>query len=620
VLDPAAAGAVLPIVHLNGFRMGAPSLLGHLPEEELRALFRGHGYEPLTVGPSHAQLARALGVAHERLDALAVAGAPRGPRPLIVMRTPKGWSGPVRWRGTPVEGGSISHKSPFRAPADDSAERLALGRWLRSYRPGELFDERGVPRPEVTRCLPEPRLRLGAATVPASAARPLALPPLSGALPGARPLPGAGPSAAGAASSAEAIGEYLARVIEGDRARAFRVFSPDELRSNRLTAILRATPLAAPAPHAAGELPAAPSGRVMEVLSEHLCVGWLQGHLQGGGHGIFASYEAFAPIVASMLAQHLKFLADARPLPWRAPRASLTMLLTSLCWDNCYTHQNPGLLDSLLCGGAPFVRVYTPSDALAALAALRASLASRDRLNAIVASKVALPVRRAPASGAPVLADGCRVAGESAAAGEGAAVDAVLAAAGDRLYAEAAHALEILRARTPALNVRLVAIEELTALGSRERFEAALSDAALARSLTAAAPVQVAFTGHPGALKQLLFDRPRPERFDVAGFARASGRGTSLAARVVELALAREPRLRRRPALCGQAQRLLEWVAARHAETGARPGAGAEPGRGGGAGDARPARRERLTPAAPPPSPAPPAPRPGSDRCRGSFR
>jgi xylulose-5-phosphate/fructose-6-phosphate phosphoketolase len=559
LIDPGESGAVLPIIHLNGFRMGSQSLLGQCTERELHQFFLGSGYEPLFVGASHEQLALALTKAHDLLVSVSAGGSSRRRWPVLVVRTPKGWSGPKRWAGKPVEGGSRSHKAPFRSPSTDPSERVELERWLRSYRPGELFDRAGHPIPEALRCLPPRRARLGSTALTGTSAQRLALPALLDAA--------ASNGAMEPRSSTEAVARYLARVIHADRGhRRFRIFSPDELSSNRLTAVLHETQLAAPTRHAPGELPTSRHGRVMEVLSEHLCVGWLEGYLQGGRHGIFATYESFAPITSSMVTQYLKFVAASQPLTWRAPRASLTFLLTSLCWNNCYTHQNPAFIDSLLCGEFPFVRVYTPSDASTAVAALRASLCSTDRMNVIVASKVPMPTWFDPSIAARAVASGY-----SAWPGAGVTgsepVDVVLGTVGDRLCVEARQAIQILRARMPELSVRLVPVQEVTALGAPGYFEAASSDEYFAQHFTSGAPVHFAFTGHPGALKQLLFDRPHPERFTVAGFqissAQATPFGLLMANKVDRFTLAAHVAARalvRRPELQTAVSRLERWT------------------------------------------------------------
>lgn len=488
-------GAVLPIVNLNGLRMGGRSLLARMSQRELRAYFRGLGHEPLLVGPSHRAMADALSEADQLLR-----GSGGGRPPVVVVATPKGWSGPDSFDGRGISGAPASHKAPLTRPADDRRELMAVEAWLRSYGPAELFDAEGAPRAEVLRCLPSPTLRLSAC---GHAGRP--------ARASATPGPALAPS--DPMSPAVAVADRLtARAKADGQPRSFRVFSPDELSSNRLGAL-------------AGD---ETSDAVVEVLSEHLCHAWLNGYIQTGRHGLLATYEAFSPIFASMTTQYLKFVADARATSWRAPRASLNLFLTSLGWNNCYTHQNPGFLDVLLTGEFPFVRVYTPVDAAAAAAAVDESLGSRDRLNAIVAGKLPLPVWRSGEEARADLEAGV-TAWESVSTEDGGEVDLIVAAAGDLICAEAVAALELIRSELPRLRVRFLAVNEITSLGSPGEYEAALGHDRFADLFPAGVPVILPFPGHASTLARLLFRRPDPSRFELLGFRSASGRSTGFA-------------------------------------------------------------------------------------------
>lgn len=512
-LPESGMGDILPIVNLNRLRMGGRSLLGRMSEPEIHSYFHGLGYKALMVGTSHVSMRQALSEADLLLRHQASS------QPVVVVDTPKGWSGPIEFDGCKICGSPASHKAPFPDPANDAAQMASLETWLRSYRPAELFDEDGVPRPDVLRCLPSQRRRLGAC---ARLEEPVeALPLLSDP-----------PAPNNTLSPAAAVGARMVGIGAPGSPRVFRVFCPDELTSNRLDSL--------------GE-----NGLAVEILSEHLCHGWLNGYLQTGRHGLLVTYEAFAPIFGSMTTQYLKFLAGARREGWRAPRASLNLFLTSLGWNNCYTHQNPGFLDTVLTGEFPFVRVYTPTDATSAVAALDESLSSRDRVNVLVAGKWPVPVHRSEEEARADLEAG---AVEWDLGTQEDDVDVVVGVAGDRLCTEAALAIELLRSEVPALRVRLVAVNELTCLGDPDEYEAALANERFESLFPRQVPVVFPFIGYASTLARLIFRRPGSDRFQIQGFRGEAGRSTtfmalvrcgvdrfSLAARVASTALRSRP-------------------------------------------------------------------------------
>lgn len=571
-LHPSNSGAVLPIVNLNGFKMGSASLLGLMSDDELLAMFSGLGYEPHLVRASHAEMSSALTHALRdirglREEARSVGSPAR--RPMLVVKTPKGWTGVKQFGGRPIEGAAASHKAPLRNPRNSEEELRLVEEWLRGYRPEELFDDEGRPRPCVLRCLPPAPRRLGRTweRFGPSALRPLRLPKAEeyAAEPFRPDLP----------SGAVNFSRYLGRLIKLNGGDAnFRIFSPDELSSNRLTEVLREGGLCFGVELPGGETSVGPAGRVMEVLSEHLCQGWLQGYLQTGRHGLFATYEAFAPVVGSMAGQYMKFVKESLTLPWRGPVASLNYFLTSLGWSNCYTHQNPDFAGTLLARDLPFVRVYTPPDANGVLASAELMLAGVNCVNALIAGKTQMPVWQTLAAARAQLERGFGT-WEWAGSGGGGAPDVVASGVGDCPTAECLAALHILRESLPQLRTRYVSVSELTALASPATYAHAPTDEDFAECFTDDRPVLFNFVGYPYSLKPLLFERPNPQRFRVFGYREEGTTTTSfdmfvrngvsrfhLAVRLAEMALPS------RPELSDAVARLREQMASRLAAHG----------------------------------------------------
>ncbi|MER6052242.1 phosphoketolase family protein [Streptomyces sp. NPDC001793] len=527
-LDPVHDGAVLPILHLNGYKIANPTVPARIPQDDLDALLRGHGHEPLHVtGNDPAAVHQALAAAMDRaLDRIAAiqrraredGGAGRPRWPMIVLRTPKGWTGPREVDGQPVEGTWRAHQVPLAGVRDHADHRHQLERWLRSYRPEELFDEAGRPRPEVLACVPTGRRRLGASPHANGGLllRSLPLPPLERhAVEVAKP---------GTAlhEPTRVLGGLLAEVMAATAERRdFRLVGPDETASNRLDAVYGATGKAWQAATLPTDEHLARDGRVMEVLSEHLCQGWLEGYLLTGRHGLFSSYEAFAHIVDSMVNQHIKWLKTARGLSWRQPIASLNYLLTSHVWrqdHNGFSHQDPGFVDHVLNKSPEVVRVYLPPDTNTLLVVADHVLGTRDHVNVIVAGKQPcfdwLTLDRARthcARGAGVFEwagteDGTR------------APDVVLACAGDVPTQETLAAADLLRRHLPELTVRVVNVVDMTRLLPADAHPHGMPDAEFDALFTRDKPVIFAYHGYPWLIHRLCYRRTGHEHLHVRGY------------------------------------------------------------------------------------------------------
>ncbi|MEU0669178.1 phosphoketolase family protein [Streptomyces lavendulocolor] len=554
-LDPVHDGAVLPILHLNGYKIANPTVLARLPEAELDELLRGYGHDPLHVTGDdprqvHRAMAAAMDTAVDRIRRIqrqartgtdagtgtgtsagadtgstgagagAGAGGPDGrPRwPVIVLRTPKGWTGPAEVDGLPVEGTWRSHQVPLSAVREDPAHREQLEAWLRSYRPDELFDERGGPRERVLACVPDGERRLGA-TRHANGGlllRELPLPPLEHFAVAVDRPGGARHEPTGV------LGGLLEAVMAAtaDR-RDFRLVGPDETASNRLQAVYGASGKAWQEPLLDTDEHLDRHGRVMEILSEHTCQGWLEGYLLTGRHGLFSCYEAFVHIVDSMVNQHIKWLRTARTLPWRAPIASLNYLLTSHVWrqdHNGFSHQDPGFVDHVLNKSPEVVRVYLPPDANTLLTVADHALRSRDQVNVIVAGKqpcfdwLSLDDARAHcARGAGVwewagTEDGTREP------------DVVLACAGDVPTEEVLAAAALLRRHLPGLAVRVVNVVDMTRLMPHEEHPHGMTDGEYDALFTRDKPVIFAYHGYPWLVHRLAYRRAGHPNLHVRGY------------------------------------------------------------------------------------------------------
>ena len=523
-LNPRRDGAVLPILHLNGYKIANPTVLARKTETELRSLLEGHGYEVYLVSGSdparvHDAFAETLFACHDRIREIrrgAREGSWKGrPRwPLIVLRTPKGWTGPREVNGVPVEGTFRSHQVPLAAVREDPAQLRMLEEWLRSYRPQDLFDEQGRPAPKLSQLCPGGEKRMSA-TPHANGGRLLEALQLPALEPHALSLTG---PAVQRHESTRQLGAWLRDVFR-DNADNFRLFSPDELLSNRLGAVLEATDRCWMERIEPGDDHLAPEGRVLEVLSEHNCEGWLEGYLLTGRHGLFVTYEAFAMIVASMATQHAKWLEMCRTLPWRAPIASLNVLLTSTCWrndHNGFSHQGPGFIDTLISKKGAVVRVYLPPDANTLLPIAEHCLASRNYVNLIVIDKqpqlqwLTLDEARSHCARGASIWDWAGSAGEP---------DVVLAAAGDIPTLETVAAAWWLRRKAPALRVRVVNVVDLFSIAAPAEHPHGMTDDRFEALFTRDREVVFAFHGYANVVHGLLHGRHDARRFHVRGYA-----------------------------------------------------------------------------------------------------
>jgi xylulose-5-phosphate/fructose-6-phosphate phosphoketolase len=528
-LDPAIDGAVLPILHLNGYKIANPTVLARMPQRDVARLFEGHGYEVRFVeGDVPAQVHRDFAAAlDDALDAIARiqrdARAPGAPQPsqpprwpLIVLRTPKGWTGPAQVDGKPVEGTWRSHQVPIN-DLEQPAHLAALQAWLESYRPRELFDEDGRPRAHVIALAPQGPRRMGANP---HANGGLLLQDLL--LPDFRDYAvEVKQHGARDAEATRVLGTYLRDVMRrNEAARNFRVVCPDELASNRLDALLEVTNRAWMGERLPGDDHLAPGGRVMEVLSELVCEGWLEGYLLTGRHGLFACYEAFIHIVDSMFSQHAKWLDVSRHVPWRRPIASLNYLLTSHVWrqdHNGFSHQDPGFLDVVLTKKPEVVRAYLPPDANTLLCVADRCLRERHVINVIVAGKNEQPQWLDMAAAIRHCDAGIGI-WEWASNDTDALPDVVMACCGDVPTIETMAAVDLMRELVPDLRVRVVNVVDLTTLPSPHMHPHGLSDEAFDRIFTEDRPVIFAFHGYPWLIHRLTYKRHNQERLHVRGY------------------------------------------------------------------------------------------------------
>jgi xylulose-5-phosphate/fructose-6-phosphate phosphoketolase len=517
-LHPQRDGAVLPILHLNGYKIANPTVLARIPERELVSLFEGYGYRPLLVSGDepaavHEQLAATLDRA---LDAIAeIKGGGRVSWPVIVLRTPKGWTGPREVDGLPVEGTWRAHQVPLADTRDDEGHRQQLERWLRSYRPEELFDGDGALAPELRALAPVGDRRMSANP---QANGGLLLRDLM--LPDFRDYAVEVERAGTTSSEATRIlGRFTAGVVRGNP-DTFRIFGPDETASNRLGDVFSVTDRQWAAEILPTDEHLAPAGRVVEVLSEHLCQGWLEGYLLTGRHGLFNCYEAFTHIVDSMFNQHAKWLKVTRTIPWRRPIASLNYLLSSHVWrqdHNGFSHQDPGFIDHVVNKRAEVVRVYLPPDANTLLSVADHCLRSRNYVNVIVAGKQ-------PALDYLSMDDAIvhctRGAGiwEWASNDAGQEPDVVLGCAGDIPTLETLAATAILRERLPELKVRVVNVVDLMRLQPPAEHPHGMSDVEFDALFTTDKPVVFAYHGYPWLIHRLTYRRTNHDNLHVRGY------------------------------------------------------------------------------------------------------
>ncbi len=526
-LNPVTDGAVLPILHLNGYKIANPAVLARIPREELRQLLLGCGWEPYFVeghDPAvvHPHMAAALDRVVQDIRNIQASARQSGntsrPRwPLIVLATPKGWTGPRVVDGQRVEGTFRAHQVPLSDPRRNPDHRALLEQWLKSYRPEELFDANGALDDRLHRLAPVGARRMGAN------------PHANGGLllkelrfPDFREYAVAVPAPGQVdAEDTRVAGHFLRDVISlNAEARNFRVFGPDETVSNRLDAVFEVTARQWIAESEPDDQWLAPDGRVMEILSEHQCQGWLEGYLLTGRHGVFNTYEAFVHIVDSMFNQHAKWLKITRGLPWRKPIASLNYLLSSHVWrqdHNGFTHQDPGFIDHAINKKAEVVRVYLPPDANCLLSVMDHCLRSRHYVNIVVAGKHPAPQWLAMDAAARHCAAGIGTWDWAGNAGAG-DPDLVMAAAGDVPTLEILAATAILREQLPELKIRVINVVDLMRLQPETEHPHGLSDAAFDRLFTTNKPVIFAYHGYPWLIHRLSYRRNNHRNLHVRGY------------------------------------------------------------------------------------------------------
>jgi xylulose-5-phosphate/fructose-6-phosphate phosphoketolase len=526
-LNPASDGAVLPILHLNGYKIANPTVLARIPRAELENLFMGYGYQPHFVEGDeppamHQQMAATLdaviGEIREIQQGARAGGVAERPRwPMIILKTPKGWTGPKEVDGQKTEGSWRSHQVPFGELAEKPAHLALLEQWLKSYRPEELFDTRGALRPEFAALAPQGTRRMGANPHANGGLllRDLQLPDfrdyaVDAAQPGQMQ-----------AEPTRILGRFLRDVMRLNmEARNFRVVGPDETASNRLGALFEATGRAWVAERLPEDDHLAPDGRVMEILSEHTCQGWLEGYLLTGRHGLFSCYEAFIHIVDSMFNQHAKWLKVSREIPWRRPIASLNYLLTSHVWrqdHNGFSHQDPGFIDHVVNKKANIIRVYLPPDANTLLCVTDCCLRSRHLVNVIVAGKNEQPQWLAMDAAIKHCAAGIGLF-EWASSDAGGEPDVVMAAAGDVPTLEILAAVDLLRTHLPDLKVRVVNVVDLMTLQPREEHPHGLTDREFDGLFTTDKPIIFAYHGYPWLIHRLTYRRTNHRNLHVRGY------------------------------------------------------------------------------------------------------
>jgi xylulose-5-phosphate/fructose-6-phosphate phosphoketolase len=526
-LNPATDGAVLPILHLNGYKIANPTVLARIPRAELESLLTGYGYEPYFVEGAepavmHQAMAATLDTIVARIRTIQQQARDKGSRarprwPMIVLKTPKGWTGPKEVDGKKTEGSWRSHQVPFGDVVGNKGHLKLLEEWMRSYRPEELFDERGAPREALRALAPQGARRMGANPHANGGLllRDLRLPDFHDYAVDV-PRPGA---VAGEAT--RVMGSYLRDVMKLNReARNFRVVGPDETASNRLGALFEATERAWMAEHLPDDDHLAPDGRVMEILSEHTCQGWLEGYLLTGRHGLFSCYEAFIHIVDSMFNQHAKWLKVAKEVAWRRPIASLNILLTSHVWrqdHNGFSHQDPGFIDHVVNKKADIIRVYLAPDANTLLCITDRCLRSRDFVNVIVAGKQPQPQWLDMDAAIKHCAAGIGI-WEWASNDRDGEPDVVLAAAGDAPTIEILAAIDLLRQHAPDLKVRMINVVDLMTLQPKEEHPHGLADRDFDALFTTDKPVIFAYHGYPWLIHRLTYRRTNHGNLHVRGY------------------------------------------------------------------------------------------------------
>jgi xylulose-5-phosphate/fructose-6-phosphate phosphoketolase len=523
-LSPRSDGVVLPILHLNGYKIANPTVLARIPESELLDLFRGYGYEPTLVSggfddePSvdvHRRFAAALDAALDEIAEIKASGADERPSwPMLILRTPKGWTGPKEWQGVPIENTWRAHQVPLVDVRGHDDRLRGLEEWLQSYRPDELFDERGVLLPELAQLAPSGDRRMSANPHANGGVllRDLALPDFR------EYAVDVGKPATTFSEATRVLGTFLRDVVERNP-RNFRLFGPDETSSNRLGDVFSVTKREWEAALLPTDEGLGRDGRVVEVLSEHLCQGWLEGYLLTGRHGLFNCYEAFIHIVDSMFNQHAKWLKVTRDIPWRRPIASLNYLLSSHVWrqdHNGFSHQDPGFIDHVVNKKAEIIRVYLPPDANTLLSVADHCLRSRHYVNVIVAGKQPALDYLSIEDAILHCTRGLGIWGW--ASNDDGEPDVVLACAGDIPTLEALAAASLLRENVPDVRVRFINVVDLMRLQPESEHPHGLSDREFDSLFTADKPIVFAYHGYPWLIHRLTYRRTNHDNLHVRGY------------------------------------------------------------------------------------------------------
>ncbi|KKZ86755.1 phosphoketolase [Rhizobium phaseoli] len=528
-LNPARDGAVLPILHLNGYKIANPTILGRAADDDLRRLFEGYGYEPFFVDgheprDMHQQMAATMDRIFDRIrdiqrqarNGKAADGCPRWP--MIVLRSPKGWTGPKEVDGKKVEGFWRAHQVPVSNCREDDGHRKILEDWMRGYDPKDLFDTGGRLKPELRALAPAGKRRMGANPHANGGLlrRELAVPDLRDY------AVDIGRRGSVVAQSTQILGHYLRDTMKlNAEAANFRIFGPDETESNRLGSVFEVTDRVWMEDIEPYDIHLSRNGRVVEVLSEHLCQGWLEGYLLTGRHGLFSCYEAFIHIIDSMFNQHAKWLKVTGELEWRKPISSLNYLLTSHVWrqdHNGFSHQDPGFIDLVANKKADIVRIYLPPDANTLLWVGDHCLRTYDRINVIVAGKQPEPQWLSMDEAVKHCEAGIGIWHWASNEEEAVAPDLVMACAGDVPTMETLAAVDLLRKAIPALRIRTVNVVDLLALQSSDQHPHGLTDEAFDAIFTSDKPVIFAYHGYPYLIHRLTYKRTNHENVHVRGF------------------------------------------------------------------------------------------------------
>ena len=525
-LNPERDGAILPILHLNGYKISSATVLARMDEESVRSLLQGYGYtvyfvdgdDPMTV---HKRLAEVLDKAYDTIKGIQHL-ARRGMGylhlhwPLIVLRTPKGWTGPSEWKGEKIEGTFHSHQVPLEEVRNDKGQLKLLETWLRSYEPENLFDSEGRLFGELFSIIPKGNKRMGSNphVNPGSIEKELILPAIDNYAVDV-PSPGAITT-----QSTKQLGKFLRDIfLLNESNKNFRLFCPDETESNRLQDVFEATSRFYTGKTEVTDEHLSPYGRVIEVLSEHLCQGWMEGYLLTGRHGLFSCYEAFITIIDSMFNQYAKWIKSSKELPWRHPLASFNYLLTSHTWrqdHNGYSHQGPGFIDTVINKKSNIIRIYFPPDANCLLCVMQHCFGTKGYINVVVAGKQPelqwLNMNQAR--------DHCRtgVSIWNWASNDNGNPDIVLACAGDIPTLETVAAAGLLKTHLPELKVRVVNIVDLMVLPPSSQHSHGLSDTSFSEIFTNSKEIIFAFHGYVSIIHDLVHGRPEPERFHVRGY------------------------------------------------------------------------------------------------------